>query len=98
MTARRDVGELLAGQLEAIEADLLARAKPFAEAAEMRTQRDSARRWAVDYEQTAAEYMRRVNIAAAFVADMECDTERHAAPIRGECERCYLERVLAGDE
>lgn len=93
----RAASELLAGQLDAIRADLGARARPYAEAAELRAQRNSARRWAVDYEQTAAEMTRRVHIAAAFLADdnIPCDCVPAVGGMR-ECGKHFLERVLAG--
>lgn len=53
-------------------------------------------------QQNAAEMMRRINIAAAYVADMPCECELfesvgHQTFCR-ECRKHYLERVLAGDE
>lgn len=42
----------------------------------------------------AAELQRRVDIAAAFVADLHCT----CSTPDDECPKHYLERVLAGDE
>lgn len=46
----------------------------------------------------AAELRRRVQIAAAFVADMPCECEMDVWTLRRECDKHYLERVLSGDE
>lgn len=39
--AQREIGELLASRIESVEADMLARQKPYVEALELREQRDA---------------------------------------------------------
>ena len=95
---RRNVGELLAAQLDAIEADMSARSQPYRYAAELRDQRDSARRFAVDYEQTAYEMTRRVNLAQSYLEHkMPCDSLGHCGSAEYQCGRCEFEEILRGD-
>ncbi len=89
--------EPLSTLLASIQEDLAARSTPYKHAADLREQRDSARRWAVDYEQTAAEMSRRVYIALAYAGEWDCDRQAHADGL-SDCRRCTLESILAGDE
>ena len=66
-------------------------------------QTESARRWAVHYEQVAAEMTRRVQLAAAYLDEMPCLCEE-ASTVHGlppfllKCDRHHLETILSGDE
>jgi hypothetical protein len=83
------VGRYLVQLLDAAEPTT---GEALALAGSLAQQRESARRWAVHYEQAAAEYGRRVQIALAFVAEMRCvcqppHPDMHEARARGDPER-----------
>lgn len=57
-------------------------------------ERDSARRWAVKFEQDAEEYLRRVNVALGLLDDAlcECSRSRDTSPL--VCTKHRIEDVL----
>ena len=66
-------------------------------------QRESARRWAVHYEQGYTEYLRRVNIALAVVGEWWCECTT-VPSICGDpdftvpCKKCLVLPFLLGDK